>query len=139
MKSIVYTRPVYYYETDRMQIVHHSNYIRWMEEIRIAFMREQQIPYDKLEQEGIMLPVLGVNCQYHIPFQFGDTFSAICHITAYTGVRLSFGYEIYKQGDSHCCITGSSDHCFTNENRKPIRLQRLRPELHMQFCNLIEP
>ena len=27
-ESIVYQRPVQYYETDRMQIVHHSNYIR---------------------------------------------------------------------------------------------------------------
>ena len=34
-ESIVYQRPVQYYETDRMQIVHHSNYIRWMEEIRV--------------------------------------------------------------------------------------------------------
>lgn len=44
-ESIVYQRPVQYYETDRMQIVHHSNYIRWMEEIRVAFMAQKGVPY----------------------------------------------------------------------------------------------
>ena len=33
-----YVRPVFYYETDRMGIVHHSNYIRWMEEARMDWM-----------------------------------------------------------------------------------------------------
>ena len=30
----IYRRNIFYYETDRMQVVHHSNYIRWMEEAR---------------------------------------------------------------------------------------------------------
>ena len=35
-----YTHSVQYYETDRMGITHHSNYIRWMEEARIDFLRQ---------------------------------------------------------------------------------------------------
>ncbi|HHW99864.1 MAG TPA: acyl-CoA thioesterase, partial [Acholeplasmataceae bacterium] len=27
-----YIRKPFYYETDQMQVVHHSNYIRWFEE-----------------------------------------------------------------------------------------------------------
>ena len=77
-ESIVYQRPVQYYETDRMQIVHHSNYIRWMEEIRVAFMAQKGVPYDQMEHNGILMPVLGVTCSYHIPFQFGETFQATC-------------------------------------------------------------
>lgn len=33
-----YVRPVHYYETDMMGVVHHANYIHWMEEARIDFM-----------------------------------------------------------------------------------------------------
>ena len=33
-----YVHKVQYYETDKMGIVHHSNYIRWMEEARIDFL-----------------------------------------------------------------------------------------------------
>jgi acyl-CoA thioester hydrolase len=139
MEHVVYTRPVQYYETDRMQIVHHSNYIRWLEEIRVAFMAAHGMPYDKLEAEGILMPVVDVTCQYHSPLQFGDTFSATCRITAYNGVRLSLAYEIYKEGSDRCCVTGTSQHCFTNELRKPLRLQGHNPALHTLFLSLTEP
>lgn len=138
MKEIVYRRPVQYYETDRMQIVHHSNYIRWMEEIRVAFMRAHGMPYDALEAGGILMPVLGVTCQYQVPLQFGDVFSASCHITAYNGVRVALSYEIYKEGCDRCCVTGTSQHCFTNVDRKPIRLQRHNVALHDLFLSLLE-
>ena len=35
-----YTHVVQYYETDRMGITHHSNYIRWMEEARVAMLED---------------------------------------------------------------------------------------------------
>ena len=39
-----YDRVVKYYETDRMGVVHHSNYIRWFEEARVEFMRDIGLP-----------------------------------------------------------------------------------------------
>lgn len=48
---------VQYYETDRMGITHHSNYVRWMEEARTFFLREIGWPYEKIEEEGIISPV----------------------------------------------------------------------------------
>jgi len=32
-----YSHKVQYYETDKMGITHHSNYIRWIEQARIDF------------------------------------------------------------------------------------------------------
>ena len=45
-----------YYETDKMGVVHHSNYIRWFEEARVDFMEKAGLPYDKMEESGIMMP-----------------------------------------------------------------------------------
>ena len=47
----IYKRKVNYYETDAMQIVHHSNYIRFLEEARISFMDKIGLPYKKIEEE----------------------------------------------------------------------------------------
>lgn len=47
-----YVRKVQYYETDRMGIVHHSNYIRWMEEARTDVLEQIGLPYDKIERAG---------------------------------------------------------------------------------------
>ena len=33
-----YERKAYYHETDQMQIIHHANYVKWLEEAKIDFM-----------------------------------------------------------------------------------------------------
>ena len=51
-KIHVYERDAYYYETDKMSVVHHSNYIRWFEEARVNFMKKVGYPYDFMESQG---------------------------------------------------------------------------------------
>ena len=67
-----YEREANYYETDKMGIIHHSNYIRWFEEARIGFMKNIGFPYDAMEDNGIMMPVLSVECDYKSSVRFGD-------------------------------------------------------------------
>ena len=53
----MYTHLVQYYETDKMGVTHHSNYIRWMEEARISFLEESGWSFSRLEAEGLVSPV----------------------------------------------------------------------------------
>ena len=46
-----YKHKVHYYETDKMGITHHSNYIRFMEEARVDFLSQIGFPFDKIEEE----------------------------------------------------------------------------------------
>ena len=62
-----FERTAKYYETDQMGIVHHSNYIRWFEEARIELMNYVGLPYRQMEENGILIPVLGVTCNYKHP------------------------------------------------------------------------
>ena len=55
---MLYTRSVRYYETDMMGVTHHANYIHWMEEARIAFMDQAGFPYTRMEEEGVISPVV---------------------------------------------------------------------------------
>ena len=52
----VFERKINYYETDRMGIVHHSNYIRFMEEARCYLLEKVGMPYSAFEENGIMIP-----------------------------------------------------------------------------------
>lgn len=72
MHTVTYPREVFYYETDRMDCVHHSNYIRWFEEARIHFMREMGFPYDQLEASGVLSPVLHAEADYRTMCRFGE-------------------------------------------------------------------
>ena len=55
-----YEHNVKYYETDQMGIVHHSNYIRWMEEARMDLMDQMGFSYKQMEDQEIISPVLSV-------------------------------------------------------------------------------
>ena len=66
-----YTHKVHYYETDKMGIVHHSNYIKWLEEARVEMMREMGYSFKSLEEQGIFSPVLSytINIKVNIVAQ----------------------------------------------------------------------
>ena len=104
MPTVPYTRPVHYYETDRMDCVHHSNYIRWFEEARVHFMRESGFPYETLEAAGILSPVLSAQANYHAMCRFGDTVEILTQIESYTRTRIAFHYQVRDQatGQPRC-------------------------------------
>lgn len=133
--SIVYERDVFYYETDRMGIVHHSNYIRWLEEARNFFYEQTGYSFAAIEANGIMVPVVSASCQYKIPFRYGDRFQIRVIPEFLNGVKFSFTYEIYhvKTGTLHAI--GSSEHCFSNHNLAPIRLNREKPEIYQAIAS----
>ena len=71
--SYTYIHKTHYYESDQMGVIHHSNYIRWFEEARTAFMDDRGYTYARLEHEGIISPVLTVECEYRKMMHYGDT------------------------------------------------------------------
>ena len=60
-----FTRRANYYETDKMNIVHHTNYIRYFEEARIDFMRQICCSCAELEKLGSIIPVVDAYAKYH--------------------------------------------------------------------------
>lgn len=135
MNILPYCRNIYYYETDRMDVVSHTNYIRWMEEARVDFMKQMGIPYHEIEKSGLMLPVLEVECKYKKSLTFGDSFCIYSEITYYNGFKLNISYKIYNKETNELCATAKSSHCFTDKNMKPIRITQKAPELHEAFIN----
>ena len=136
--SYIYERKINYYETDRMGVVHHSNYIRYLEEARVECLEALDMPFDLLEKNKITIPVLGVNCTYKHHVAFGDTIFTKTYAKEYTGVRMTIGYEITDKKNGNIVLTGETKHCFTDSNLKPINLKKHNPEFHEKFLNLLE-
>lgn len=135
MQILPYSRNVYYYETDRMNVVSHTNYIRWMEEARVYFLKQIDIPYHKIEESGFMLPVLEVKCKYHRSLTFGDDFSICCYIAEYNGFKMRITYEIRNKCTGLLCAEAESFHCFTDNDMKPTRITKKAPDLYEAFLN----
>ena len=123
-----YIRRAQYHETDQMGIIHHSNYVKWMEEARIRFLEEMGIDYRRLEESGIISPIVGISVQYKKTVRFDDEVHIGVYVKKYNGIRLELGYELRDQADGAVCTTASSQSCFT-KNGVIVSLKKERPEL----------
>lgn len=133
-----YERKINYYETDRMGIVHHSNYIRFMEEARCKMLDEFDFPYSSFEEQGVMIPVLGVNCNFKHHVTFNDTIIIKPFVKEFNGVKLTMGYTITNKETGNIILTGETKHCFTDMNLKPIRLQKKIPQYYEKYNMLMD-
>ncbi len=136
MKYQVFKREINYYETDKMQVVHHSNYIRYLEECRMDFMRQIGFDYAKLEQSGIMIPVLSVSCNYKNPARFGETICIVPKVERMHGVKFEMSYRIYSEDFSVLHNEATSSHCFVDFDFKPIRMKKEYPEIYNRMTEL---
>lgn len=133
MQTKPYLRKAFYYETDQMGVIHHSNYIRWFEEARLHFLDEIGIPYDKIEESGIMIPVLSVTSNFHEFVKYKEEVRIEVKITAFNGVRMTIEYLVYNNETNKLCNTGISTHCFIDNNYRPVRLKSNYPDLYNVF------
>ena len=133
----IFERKINYYETDKMGIVHHSNYIRFFEEARCALLEDAELPYNLMEGNGIMSPVLGVSCKYKQHVTFGDDIQIHAYIKEFTGVKFTVAYEIYNKNTGVLCVTGESNHCFTDSSLKPLNIKKHHNDIFEKFITLI--
>lgn len=129
MQIKVYEHECKYYETDQMGVVHHSNYIRFMEEARIDFLDQIGFPMDVIEAGGVVSPVVGINCQYKNMSYFKDVLCIKVFIKEYSGVRFSIGYEMSDKKTGQLRAVGESSHCFITKEGKIVMLRKVMPEL----------
>jgi len=130
LKATDYERFAQYYETDQMGIIHHSNYVRWMEEARVHVMEQIGFGYYKMENMGILCPVLGVSTEYKQMVRFNERVIIRCRIAEYTGLKFTMLYEIVKKDTGELCTTGETRHGFLDREGRIISLKRNYPEIH---------
>lgn len=137
MEEFIFERDINYYETDKMGVVHHSNYIKFLEEARCYWMKSFGLPFEVLEENGITIPVLAVNCEYKYHVTFGDTLVIKPYMKEYTGVRMTVGYDVTDKKTGKPVIMAETKHCFTNKNLKPVSLKKCNKEFNDKFENLL--
>ncbi len=126
---------VQYYETDKMNVTHHSNYIRWMEEARVTFLSEIGWDFPKLEAMGIVSPVLNVTCNYRKSTTFSDKVTIHVSVERFMGVKLQLAYTMENEaGDIVCRAT--SVHAFLDASGRPVRMKQDYPGLYKALTEL---
>ena len=128
-----YIHKVQYYETDMMGVVHHANYIRWMEAARIDFLDRLGFPYAEMERRGVLSPVKALRCEYKHSCTFGDEIAIAVRIEDFNGVVMTIGYGMTDRDGETVC-EAQSEHVFLNREGHFVRMKREMPE----FCAAAE-
>ena len=126
---------VRYYETDKMGITHHSNYIRFMEEARIDWMDQLGYGFDRMEAEGIVSPVVAASCNYKKTTTFKDLIEITVKVKQLSEVKLILAYDMRVDGRTVC--TGETVHCFFDGGRPAVIAQRF-PAFHAALLATVE-
>jgi acyl-CoA thioester hydrolase len=118
-----------YAETDQMGVVHHANYLIWMEVARVDFCREAGFRYRDLENDhGILLAVTEAGCRYLSPARYDDEIEIVTELTRANHRAVTFQYEMRSvptPGDGEKgrrIATGETSHMFLNRDLRPTTL-----------------
>ncbi len=131
-----YKRRVTFYETDGMQVVHHANYLRFMEEARVEYFRAGGLELNDLMEEGIVFPIVEVSVKYHKPARYDDILVVKAYLRRLDRARFDFDYEIINERTGDLLITGHTVNTYTD--RKTGRIVRLPKERLEKLFELSE-
>ena len=136
--KVIYLRDINYYETDKMGIVHHANYLHYLEEARLHFLTVNQLSYFKLEQSGIYSPTTKIEISYKRPATYGDKIAVETSLTEVTPIRFVFTYKIIDEASKIIIAVARSEHCFSDKEGRLIVLKRFDKALADRLESLIE-
>lgn len=127
-----------YAETDQMGVIHHAVYAVWYELARTDFIKKIGMSYGKMEELGLMLPVIELNCHYHQPTRYEDELTIETRIIKLTPARIEFGYTIYKKGVERPVNTGSTLHAWTSKQLLPMNMKKRYPAIYTSILEMME-
>ncbi|MDD4200001.1 MAG: thioesterase family protein [Eubacteriales bacterium] len=129
---------VQYFDTDKMMIVHHANYIRFFEIARTEYLRAEGMSYSEMEKEDFIMPVLSVSAEYKEPAVYDEEIVIGCRIAKISHASMEIEYEIRGKENGKFHAKGKSRHGFTNRALKPIPLKKKQPDIYEFLTRLYE-
>ena len=113
---------VRYAETDQMGVAYHGNYFAWFEVGRTDLLRAQGVTYRELETRDVRLPVIETGARFLKPVLYDDLIEVRVRVTELTGARVTFAYELHRDGTEGPVATAFTAHAAVNAQGRPRRL-----------------
>jgi acyl-CoA thioester hydrolase len=121
-----------FYETDAMRIVHHSNYVRYLELARIVWLDEHHRPYRDYVAEDLHFATTRVEIDYLRSAAYDDVLQISTWMVWVRGASLRMVYEI-RCADA-LISTAATEHAVVDGQG---RLRRIPREYREQLAKLV--
>ena len=113
---------VAFYETDAMEIVHHSNYLRFFENARVIWLEEHDKSYPDWIAMDLHFVVTHAELDYRQPARFDDVIEIKTWLEWVRGASLAMAYTIVC--DSRLLVTGRTKHATINGDGRVRRIPK---------------
>ena len=128
---------VRYAESDQMGFAHHSAAVVWFELGRVGWLRDVGLSYRKLEEDGVLLPVVRLDVRYLAPARFEDLVVIQSRVIEVTRVRVVFANRLLREeyGQRTLLAEGEVELACVNRQGRPQRLpQNVQVTLVKAVC-----
>lgn len=114
-------------ETDAMGVMHHSSYVAFLEEARVAYLRHVGRPYTELRAEGYDLAVLEAIVQYRASARFDDVVRVHTRVRSMRGATMQIDYLLMI--DEAVCAVAATVHGVVDQQGRATRAPAWLKEL----------
>jgi acyl-CoA thioester hydrolase len=122
-----------YADTDRSQVVYHSNYLRYFEFGRASLMRDAGYSYKKVEEGGFVYPIIATALEYFRPLTYDDAMYVHTRPSTLERVKVQFDYVITHAEGGELACTGFTRHCAVNARGTPVGIDEKTLHLWSRF------
>jgi len=107
---------VRYCETDAMGCLHHSQFFNYFEQGRTELLRAQGGNYREIEESGLYLVVVRLQCSYHAPARYDDLLTLVTRVDSVSAVKIDHSYRLLR-GDQLLATATSTLACVDGQGK----------------------
>lgn len=119
---------VLYADTDRMGIVYHASYLRYLELARVELIRAAGLPYVELEARGLALPLTEIAVRYVAPALYDDVMTVHIALSRLSRVRVCFRYRIVVEAGDRLALDEDVEILTAETRHACVRVATGRPD-----------
>lgn len=127
-----------YAETDQMGVIHHSVYAIWYEYARTEHFKKIGLEYDKMEKQGIMTPLVELNCKYKKPAYYNEEVTIKTKLIELTPARFVVEYNVFNKNDELLNIGKTVLAWADRETFRIINMKKQYPEMYKKMEDILE-
>ena len=120
-RSTVHIR-VNYADVDRMGLLHHSVYLKYLERSREEYIRRRNGAYAAMEDAGMLIVVVEANLKYKRPARFDDVLAVSLALTEIGAASVRIAYEIHRVGEDEPVATATTRHALVSREGRVLRV-----------------
>lgn len=109
-------------EADPLGIVWHGHYIRYFEDGREAFGDAFGLRYLDFYQNGIVVPIVSIHCDYKRVLRYGHRIRLDTTYTDTPAAKLLFSYKAYDAETNEIVAEGNSVQVFMHKDNLELML-----------------